>query len=381
MCLGGLAVCAALATSAAAQPKLKIETDDQVWDLSGQYAKGLPIGETAEHEFVLKNVGTEPLEIIEATAEAAFLTTVLPGETIAPGEEGRLKVVFATEGMEPSQIETHIVVKSNDPASDQRPAVLTVKAQVIPKPEVLLVIEPQERDIGVIRPGQVMSFGYTYQNAGSEDFEIYPLYFKDKRFQVAKGIERELLKPGPVKHFQLDFTARPEDAGKKLDAIFIVKTNSKKQPRVICRVKGYVAPPEKEPEGVQIIPMFFGGEKAQYSFRIANNTERAVEVVAARGDEEIKRVVVEAGKNVGFRTEVASEDELKEISFHVNAYYVPPEPVEPEGEGAGSEAAEATPTGEETGGDESTGGTAAEAETPEGGTPEETETRPTGEEE
>jgi hypothetical protein len=363
LCLGALVLHAALVTSAAAQPRLRIEATDRTWDLTKEYDKGLAVGETAEHEFILKNVGTEPLEITEAKPEEAFLTTVLPEGPIAPGEEGRLKVVMTTEGMEPSLIDTQIVVKSNDPASDERPEVLTVKALIIPKPEALFVIEPQERDIGLVRVGETKTLTYTYQNAGSEPLDIDPDFFFDKRFEV-EGIARQLLEPGPAKSFTLKFTARPEDVGKRLDAMLIVKTSAKELPRVICRVTGYVAPAERKPEGVQIIPKYLEQpnepESRSYVFTVVNNTARTVEVVAMRGEEKLGTLVVKPQLSLGMSAKVSSADDLKDISFQVNAYYVSPEPAEPEGG-----ATEVTPAGEGAG-SKATEGTTTETETTEG---------------
>jgi len=353
---GALAACAVAVAGASAQPTLRISDAERTWDLADQFPGGIAVGQIAEHEFLVENAGTEPLEITEAKPKNEFLTTVLPGKKIAPGESAPLQAVFSAKGLEPGRIETYIVVKSNDPASAARPVVLTVKAQVIPRPETLLVVQPQERDIGLVRVGRPETLAYTYENAGSEEFEIYPLYFIDRRFQIVTDIEREVFSPGASKKFELRFTPRPEDENTELNAVFVVRTGAEKQPRVVCRVRGYVAPAE---EGVQIVPKYFGGEKAWYVFRIVNNTDRAVEVVAMRGGETIKSLVVQAENHAGFEVPVASEEELNEISFQVNLDYKPPaasaetaetaapaEVVAPEGEEgeAASEAPEPTET-------------------------------------
>lgn len=337
-----------LAASAAAQPTLKIEEKEKTWDLAVDLPAGITVGKTVEHEFLLLNEGSEPLEITEAAPGAPYLTTQLPDEKIAPGKRGLLKAVFNAEGLEPGEIETHIVVKSNDPASDTKPAVLTVKATVIPRPETLLVVDPQVRDIGLVRVGRPRSIICKYENAGSEAFEVYPLHYVDKRLRIVRDIAQEVLEPGPPKEFELELEVLPEDANRPLDAVFIVKTGSETQPRVVCRVRGYVAPVE---EGVHIVPEYRVVER-RYDFRIVNNTERAVEVVATRGEMEIKRLVVQPESTQRFIVLAVSEEELKEISFQVNLDFVPPAPPEDEG-------GEETTTPEE--------GESTETETPEGG--------------
>jgi len=357
ICLGALGACGMLAASAAAQPELTIEEKERIWDLAVDVPAGVAVGKTVEHEFLLLNSGTEALKITEAKAGDPYLTTQLPDEKIAPGKRGLLKAVFNAEGLEPGEIETHIVVKSTDPASATKPAVLTVKATVIPRAEALLVVKPQVRDIGLVRVGQPRSIICGYENAGSEAFEIYPLYYVDKRLRIVRDIEREVLKPGPPKEFELEFKALAEDAGREVDAVFVVKTGSEKQPRAVCRVRGYVAPAE---EGVHIVPEYRSRE-GRYDFRIVNNTERAVEVVATRGETEIKRTVVQAESTQRFVSPAVTEEELKEISFQVNLDFVPAVPP-PKDEGA--EEATSPEAGESTETDTPEGGASEEADEP-----------------
>jgi len=334
ICLWVLTACTAIAVSAVAQPILKIEGSERTWDVSTEkkFEGGIQIGVTAEHEFLLENAGTEPLEITAATSKAPCVTAVLPDEAIAPGKRGLLKVVLNTEGLEPGAIEALVVLKTNDPATATKPVVLTVKASVVPRPETLLLVDPLERNIGVVQVGQTRKFTYKYQNAGSEEYEIYPLYFVDKRFRIVKNIEREVLKPGAPKEFEVEFTPRAVDAGTELDAIVVIKTSSETLPRVVCRVRGYVAPAEKKPEGVQIVPTFFGGEKPRYFFRVVNNTAHAIEVVVLRDAEEFDRLELKAGTRKGFETPVAAEEDLKAITFQVRLLHEAPAAEAPEGE-------------------------------------------------
>jgi hypothetical protein len=107
----------------------------------------------------------------------------------------------------------------------------------------------------------------------------------------------------------------------------------------------------------------------RYDFRIVNNTERVVEVVAMRGETEIRRIVVRAESTQRFIAPTVSEEELKDISFRVNLDFVPPAPPEPEVEEEETAPAEGESTETETPEGGATG--EGESETPEGGAEEE----------
>ncbi len=325
-----LAVCVFVAASAQAQPRLRVLDKERVWDLTNERPLGVRIGKMVEHEFVLRNEGDEPLEIIEASAAESFLTVELPSEPIPPGTDSRLRVAFCTEGMEPSRIETHITVKAK---GIETPTVLTVRAQVIPRPETLLLVSQQERSVGLVRPGSAATLRYQCENAGSTDLELRPLKYPgmDDRFEVVEDAGPTVLKMGGKKEFELKFTPRPGNAGREIDTYFSVRTDSDEQPHVVCRVRGYVALPERKPEGVQIVPRFVPGAEPRYFFRIANHTEQAAEVVASRAGAEIRNVTVEAGENTFFDEDVDSADALNEISFQIKLLHISTVP-EAEGE-------------------------------------------------
>ena len=55
-------------------------------------------GEKVLHEFKLKNTGKSPLIITNATATCGCTVPQIPGEPILPGKEGKINVVFNSEG-------------------------------------------------------------------------------------------------------------------------------------------------------------------------------------------------------------------------------------------------------------------------------------------
>lgn len=55
-------------------------------------------GDKVTHEFKFKNTGTAPLIISDAMASCGCTVPEFPTEPIAPGKEGKIKVVFNSAG-------------------------------------------------------------------------------------------------------------------------------------------------------------------------------------------------------------------------------------------------------------------------------------------
>jgi hypothetical protein len=355
-----------------AQPRLAVSSLDRVWDLIDERPNGVRIGEVCEHEFEVTNEGTAPLTLTEAKAFDPFVTVALPAGEIPPGGTGAIKVTLNTPGLDPGQIASHVVVKSNDPDSARKPLVLTLKARLVPEPETLLVVSPQVYDVGVLRVGDSKDIAYKCQNAGSTPFTVRAISVIDRtRFRIVENIDSGLMAPGGEKDFRLAFTPQLEDAGQKVDFTFRVSTDSAEFPGVLCRVQGYV----EKAEGVEIEPIYLdSGRQPSYSFRVLNYTERTVQVTGTRGEIEFGPVVVEPQGKKELHVSVSSEADLKEISFKVVPDYVAPQPETPEtGEVTDGETPEEGTNGGEAVEDETPAETEpTDVETPE--TPTETET-------
>jgi hypothetical protein len=377
ICLGAMALGAFVAAGAWAQePRLDIPAEQRTWDLGAEYPTGLPADRTAKHTFTLMNTGTETAEIGEVTSAQPFLAIEVPKHEVEPGGEAPITVTVNASAMEPSQFEAYIEVAWNNPAPSPKPLVLTVKGRVIPEPETLFLLTPRERNIGAMYVGESRDVSFTYENAGTTDFDVYPvILLGDTRFSVKENIVLgpcPRAKPGT---FTLTYTPQEGDGGKEINAIFVVKTTAPGQEAVVCRVRGYVI---ERPEGVQVISQFTPERKnrdgtmsspPKASFRVVNNTDRAIEVVTLRGDEEVERVTVSSFGNYWYfpKPPVASEDEFKEFSFRITPYAAEPAPAQPEtgagdggaveeGSGGGASGGEGAvegsteePTGSETG--------------------------------
>lgn len=84
-------------------------------------------GEKAEHEFVFKNTGSEPIIIEKVKASCGCTTPQWPKTPIAPGQEAVIKAIYNSKGR-PGKFNKAIRITSN---SDEPTKVLYIKGEVI----------------------------------------------------------------------------------------------------------------------------------------------------------------------------------------------------------------------------------------------------------
>lgn len=91
-------------------------------------------GTVVEHQFVLKNQGNAPLSVERVVASCGCTAGTIDSNTIAPGEEGKLKVSFDTKGFFGEKLKT-VRVYTND--SDTPMTVLSLKGVIKPDIEII----------------------------------------------------------------------------------------------------------------------------------------------------------------------------------------------------------------------------------------------------
>lgn len=103
--------------------KTKIAFDKEVHDFGN-----IPYEDKVETIFKIKNVGENPLIILNAQASCGCTIPEKPTEPILPGEEGDLKVAFKPN--KEGAISKRITLTTNTEAGKE---FLTIKANVAPK--------------------------------------------------------------------------------------------------------------------------------------------------------------------------------------------------------------------------------------------------------
>jgi len=101
-------------------PEIKFEEDEFDFGLITQ-------GEKVSHAFRFKNTGSKPLVISGASGSCGCTVPEWPTEPIAPGGEGRINVVFSSEGKKGLVEKTVTVVTNCEPST----RILRIKTEIV----------------------------------------------------------------------------------------------------------------------------------------------------------------------------------------------------------------------------------------------------------
>lgn len=84
-------------------------------------------GEKVSHAFIFKNIGSKNLVITSASGSCGCTIPEWPKEPIKSGEEGKINVVFNSEGKSGYQEKTVTIVTNCEPAT----RILKIKTEII----------------------------------------------------------------------------------------------------------------------------------------------------------------------------------------------------------------------------------------------------------
>ena len=136
----GLFIICTVAFAEARKPRLEV--------LSPEYNFGsVRQGDKVEHAFVVKNAGTAELRIERMVPACGCTITSASQETIAPGNEAAVTVVFDTSGFSGEKVKT-VRVYTND--LEQPWAMLSLKGTVVPE----VIVEPRALRFGEVIKGR-----------------------------------------------------------------------------------------------------------------------------------------------------------------------------------------------------------------------------------
>lgn len=107
-------------SSTAELPEMKFE--EEVFDF-GKITQG----EKVSHAFVFKNTGKKNLIISGANGSCGCTVPEWPKEPVKPGAEGKINVVFSSEGKSGIQEKTVTIVTNCEPATK----VIRIKTEII----------------------------------------------------------------------------------------------------------------------------------------------------------------------------------------------------------------------------------------------------------
>jgi len=97
---------------------LKEKTTVQIIDSAYNFGK-VTDGEKVEYNYRFKNIGTNPLVIIDASASCGCTVPQKPEKPIMPGEMGFIKIVFDSKGRVGNAYKTINVTSNANPEFPQ----------------------------------------------------------------------------------------------------------------------------------------------------------------------------------------------------------------------------------------------------------------------
>lgn len=204
--------------SASAAPKLHI--DKSVFDF-GSVSEGTVV----TGDFLLRNVGSSPLEI--QRIQPACGCTVAKSEQlqIAPGEESRLEVTFDTTGFTGEKLKT-VRLYTND--VEDGSAVVTLRGSV--QPEV--TVDPLRVYFGEVQKGATPSRSFVVGAAAGSGIEILQVASRSSSLELST----QEFNDGKRKGKQVTVSLRPGIPIGNFRGRVVVRTSSKRDPIVNVNV-------------------------------------------------------------------------------------------------------------------------------------------------
>ncbi len=209
-----------LASTLAAQPRLSLERTDI--DLGVIYR-----GDTKKTSFTLKNVGNEPLKILQVVPSCGCTALKRPKEVLQPGEEEIVEVEFSSATFRGRVESKRVDILTNDPLAEYATVKLSadVREELAPETGTSLLW------FGSVRLGTEAVQRITFRNITDKPITITATKSSAPRIKVTTSKKR--LAPDDTVDITVQLTADKE--GYTPDHIEL-RTDSKNQSVVTINV-------------------------------------------------------------------------------------------------------------------------------------------------
>lgn len=171
--------------------------------------------EEVEHDFILRNIGDEPVIIQKIDSSCGCTTTRLGGKVLQPGISTVLTAKINLRGRRGSQ-NKHIYVQSNDPKQPQ--LVLKMVGNVTSQIDIF----PRRIDFMDIKPDQSVSRTAMITNNAGKPMRITGMVSTGKFFSV----DRKTIEEG--KRYQIEIKTKPPLQNGMSRGSVTIKTNNPK---------------------------------------------------------------------------------------------------------------------------------------------------------
>jgi len=152
---------------ATAQPEIKFDRTNHNFNdvIEGSYPKTT---------FTFYNIGNQPLKLTDVRASCGCTSPAWPREEIAPGDSGKIDVVFNTNGYANRDFAKSVTVTSNDGKMPQ--VGLYITGHVVPKnaepPQYPLLLSSDHIDFSYIKYGKTSEKTMVLRNNGDSTITI-----------------------------------------------------------------------------------------------------------------------------------------------------------------------------------------------------------------
>jgi hypothetical protein len=204
-------------------------------------------GTVATYEFEFTNTGDQPIEIARVQASCGCTTPEWTNKPIHPGEQGKIKASYNSEGR-PGIFNKSIVVYNN---SRKEMLSLFIKGFVKPKNAVaqespkfetkinlappVIQVSKVEHDFGKVQAGERIKERFFIHNLGQNTLMIQAIENQNKA--ISFGISTVTISPNDPA--LLDITVE-SDKLQLLSDDLILRTNDPKNPTLTIKLKGEI---------------------------------------------------------------------------------------------------------------------------------------------
>ncbi|OGU29076.1 MAG: hypothetical protein A2X67_08775 [Ignavibacteria bacterium GWA2_55_11] len=205
---------------AAAQPKISVDKSEI--DLGVIYR-----GATKNASFTIKNIGNEPLKILQVQPSCGCTAVKKPKDVLAPGESDMVEVEFSSASFRGRVDTKRVDILTNDPVAEYFAVKLLaeVREELVPMNGTSLVW------FGTVTVGSQAEQKITFTNSTNKPITIRNSVPSSPRLKVFTDKKRL----APNDSVEVVVTVRADKEGYTTDHIDL-QTDSKNQPKVTINV-------------------------------------------------------------------------------------------------------------------------------------------------
>ncbi len=178
---------------------------------------------------VLRNVGTEDLEINNVESDCGCTVAMLPDTLLAPGDSTYLHVTFSTKHYS-NAIAKHVTIQSNDPGAPQ--TMLTLRAYV----RTIVSVVPNTLDYKSVTHGDQPTLSTRLAALQSDTLKILDVVYPTEAFEL----EQTSSVDGDSLRFHFDFTLKPDAPLGAMNSQASIHTNLEAVKQIPIRLRGLI---------------------------------------------------------------------------------------------------------------------------------------------